>query len=138
AAGEQFTDKLHVPPFRRRDERDSAIAIREPRVGVGIEGESDDVEEPFRAGKVQRIVDVVVANIDVSPRTNEGGDRLRLVGIRRPHDRGPTLLILYIDRCTVPEEIEDVLRFATLSREEQLVVNRSHEAPLIPARVSSF
>ena len=106
-----------------RDQRRSAEAVRDRRVGAGLVDESQDVELPFGAGVEERVVEPVVLEVDVGARREEPPDGVGLARDRRHEQGGPARRVAGVDVRAPVEGRGDRGDVARSRRREELVIH---------------
>jgi hypothetical protein len=68
------------------DEGGSAEAVGKLRVGARIDGEPQDIQQPFRAGIQKGIIQAVIADVDIRACLDERAHGFYVVAVRGCHD----------------------------------------------------
>lgn len=121
--GQEIANDLDVSPLGRRDQGHAAVAVGDGRIGPGFMGEHQDVEQTFRAGVQERVVELVVLEVHVGPRREQHAERLGLAGFGGDHERSPSGRIASIHVGAAGKGGRDPVQVACRRRDDQSLVH---------------
>ena len=127
--GQQVPHGLDLPAFGRRDEGDTAIAVRDRGVGPSLVDEPQDVQQSLRSGIQERVVELVVLEVHIGACGQEGPHRVGLAGLGRHQQRRSAGRIASVDVRAPRDGRRDRVQVAGLCGREQSVVHVLSSSP---------
>jgi hypothetical protein len=95
--GEQLCDNIDMAALGGGGEGDAAEAVGEAGIGLRFDSQFEVLQETFGASIEERVVQAVIADIDIGAGLEQGAHGIHAVSIGGSHDGCATAVIAAID-----------------------------------------